>query len=48
MLKLNPHINCIGNTQEPFDLYKSLFSWKFSKLIDMDELATEEFPISDS
>ncbi len=48
MVKINPHINFNGNAQEAFDFYKSVFGGEFSKLMRMEDLATEEFPIPHS
>lgn len=45
MLQINPHINFIGNAEEAFIFYQSIFGGNFSKIIRFKDLASEEMPI---
>ena len=43
MASINPHIHFNGNTEEAFELYKSVFGGSFSRLVRFKELKTEGF-----
>lgn len=45
---INPHINFNGNAEEAFTFYKSAFGGEFKKIIRFKELASDQFPVSES
>ncbi len=48
MTTINPHINFNGNAEEAFNFYKSVFGGEFAKVIRFKDLASPEFPVSES
>ena len=48
MATIHPWINFNGNTEEAFTFYKSIFGGEFTKIIRFKDLATSEFPVSDT
>jgi PhnB protein len=48
MLQINPHINFNGNAEEAFNFYKSVFGGEFSKIMRFKDIASSEFPVSQS
>ncbi len=48
MTTINPWINFNGNAEEAFTFYKSIFGGQFAKIIRFKDLASSEFPVSDS
>lgn len=48
MALINPHINFNGNAEEAFNFYKSIFGGEFERIIRFKDLASSQFPISES
>lgn len=48
MAVINPHINFNGNAEEAFTFYQSVFGGEFAKIMRFKDLASPEFPVSDS
>lgn len=48
MRAINPWINFNGNAQEAFNFYKSVFGGEFKKIVRFSDLASDEFPVSES
>lgn len=48
MRAINPWINFNGNAEEAFTFYKSVFGGEFTKIIRFKDLASDEFPVSES
>jgi PhnB protein len=48
MTIINPWINFNGNAEEAFTLYKSIFGGEFTNVIRLKDLASPEFPVSES
>jgi PhnB protein len=48
MITIQPWINFNGNAFDAFTFYKSVFGGEFSKIVRFKDLASEQFPISDS
>lgn len=48
MALINPHINFNGNAEEAFNFYKSVFGGEFAKIIRLRDIASPEFPVSES
>jgi PhnB protein len=48
MPTINPYINFNGNAEEAFNFYKSVFGGEFTKLVRFKDIASSEFPISDT
>jgi PhnB protein len=48
MPSINPYINFNGNAEEAFNFYKSVFGGEFTKLVRFKDIASSEFPISDT
>jgi PhnB protein len=48
MAQINPHINFNGNTEEAFNFYKSVFGGEFAKIMRFNDLASDEFPVSEN
>ncbi len=48
MATIHPWINFNGNAEEAFTFYKSVFGGEFTKIIRFKDIATPEFPVSDS
>ena len=47
-MTINPWVNFNGNAEEAFTFYKSIFGGEFKKIIRLKELASSEFPVSES
>lgn len=45
MIKINPWINFNGNAHEAFLFYKSVFGGELTKMIQLKDIATPEFPV---
>jgi PhnB protein len=48
MITINPHINFNGNALEAFTFYKSVFGGEFTKIVRLKDIASVEFPVSDT
>ncbi|HYC34668.1 MAG TPA: VOC family protein [Candidatus Paceibacterota bacterium] len=48
MATINPWINFNGNALEAFTFYKSVFGGEFTKIIHLKDIASAEFPVSDT
>jgi len=48
MATLHPWINFNGNAQEAFTFYKSVFGREFTKVVRFKDIASAEFPVSQS
>ncbi|MBI2419306.1 MAG: VOC family protein [Ignavibacteriales bacterium] len=48
MAQINPHINFNGNAEEAFTFYKSVFGGEFTEIIRFKDIASPEFPVSES
>ena len=48
MKAINPWINFNGNAKEAFNFYKSVFGGEFTKIVRFQDLASDDFPVSDS
>jgi len=48
MKAINPWINFNGNAEEAFNFYKSVFGGEFAKIVRFKDLASDDFPVSDS
>ena len=48
MALINPHIHFNGNAEEAFTFYKSVFGGEFAKVMRFKDLASAEFPVSES
>ncbi len=48
MATINPWINFNGNAEEAFTFYKSVFGGEFTKIIRFKDIASKEFPVSDT
>ncbi len=48
MAIINPHYNFNGNAEEAFNFYKSVFGGEFATIMRFKDLASEEFPVSES
>ncbi len=48
MATINPWINFNGNAEEAFTFYKSVFGGEFTKISRFKDLASPEFPVSES
>ncbi len=48
MATLNPWINFNGNTEEAFMFYKSVFGGEFTKIVRFKDIASAEFPVSET
>lgn len=48
MARINPYIHFNGNAQEAFTFYKSVFGGEFSKTMHYKDIASAEYPISDT
>ncbi|TSC85658.1 MAG: PhnB protein [Parcubacteria group bacterium Gr01-1014_8] len=48
MTTINPWINFNGNAEEAFTFYKSIFGGDFTKITRFKDLASPEFPVSDT
>lgn len=47
MALINPHINFIGNAEEAFHFYKSVFGGEFAKVIRFKDMSNPEFPMAE-
>lgn len=47
MAKINPYLNFIGNTEEAFNFYKSVFGGEFASISRFKDLANDDFPVSE-
>ncbi len=47
MALINPHINFNGNAEEAFTFYKSVFGGEFSRVVRFEDMASDEFPVSE-
>lgn len=48
MTTINPYINFNGNAEEAFTFYKSVFGGEFGAIVRFKDLASDEFPVSES
>ena len=48
MTTISPWINFNGNAQEAFNFYKSVFGGDFTKITRFKDIASPEFPVSES
>lgn len=48
MATINPYINFNGNAEEAFTFYKSVFDGEFGTIVRFKDLASAEFPVSES
>lgn len=48
MASINPYINFNGNAEEAFTFYKSVFGSEFGTIVRFKDLASAEFPVSES
>ena len=48
MITINPWIHFNGNAEEAFTFYKSVFGGEFSKIIRFKDIASAEFPVSET
>jgi PhnB protein len=48
MTTIHPWINFNGNALEAFTFYKSVFGGEFTKLVHLKDLASSEFPVSET
>ncbi len=48
MASINPYINFNGNAEEAFTFYKSVFGREFGTIVRFKDLASAEFPVSES
>ncbi|MEQ1554137.1 MAG: VOC family protein [Ferruginibacter sp.] len=48
MASINPHINFNGNAEEAFNFYKSVFGGEFAKVMRFKDLASAEYPVTES
>lgn len=48
MAAINPYINFNGNAEEAFTFYKSVFGGEFGTIVRFKDLASAEFPVSES
>jgi PhnB protein len=48
MALINPYINFNGNAEEAFNFYKSVFGGEFAQIMRFKDLASAEFPVSES
>lgn len=48
MISINPHVNFNWNAQEAFSFYQSIFGGECTKVIHFGDLASDEFPVSES
>ena len=48
MATINPYINFNGNAEEAFNFYKSVFGGDFTKITRFKDIASPEFPVSES
>lgn len=48
MASINPYINFNGNAEEAFTFYKSVFGGEFGTIVRFKDLASAEFPVSES
>jgi PhnB protein len=48
MAIINPYINFNGNALEAFTFYKSVFGGEFTKVAYFKDMASAEFPVSES
>ncbi|RZL50338.1 MAG: VOC family protein [Pedobacter sp.] len=48
MALINPHINFNGNAEEAFNFYRAAFGGEFATIIRLKDLASDEFPVSDT
>lgn len=47
MKAINPWINFNGNAEEAFNFYKSVFGGEFTKIVRFQDLASDDFPVSE-
>jgi PhnB protein len=48
MATINPYINFNGNAEEAFTFYKSIFGGEFTSVIRFKDVASSEFPMSET
>ncbi len=48
MTTINPWINFNGNAEEALTFYKSVFGGEFTKMVRFKDIASSEFPVSDT
>ena len=48
MALINPHINFNGNAEEAFNFYKSVFGGEFAMVMRFSDMASPEYPVSES
>ena len=48
MTAINPYINFNGNAEEAFTFYKSVFGGEFKTIVRFKDIASDEFPVSES
>ena len=48
MATIHPYINFNGNAEEAFTFYKSVFGGEFSEMVRFKDIASAEFPVSES
>jgi PhnB protein len=48
MATINPYINFNGNAEEAFNFYKSVFGGEFMNLVRFKDVASSDFPVSES
>lgn len=48
MATINPWINFNGNAEEAFTFYKSVFGGEFTNIVRLKDLASPEFPVSET
>ena len=48
MATINPYINFNGNAEEAFTFYKSIFGGAFTSIIRFKDVASSEFPMSET
>ena len=47
MVSINPYLNFLGNTEEAFNFYKSVFGGEFVKIVRFKDLSNEGFVVSE-
>src|ERR1700742_2565598 len=47
MRTINPWINFIGNAEEAFTFYKSVFGGEFAKIVRFKELSSPDFQVAE-
>ncbi len=48
MAQINPYIHFNGNAEEAFTFYQSVFGGEFSMIVRFKDMATAEYPVSES